>query len=354
MVSRLIAATVAAVALLGTGAGWARGNPIAFRPSPIAAPAGAHPVGRIDTALTDPDRDRTIVVSVWYPALEVGSPAAYVPAAGSAAQARIAAVSASWMHATAAAVRMVGAKAAATQGAPVAGDRLPVVVASPGMGTPRWILSGLATDLASRGYVVVVIDHTGESPAVQFPDGRIILGTPPTTDTDYMRRQLHARTADLRLMLDRLAVLPIVGAHLDLGRIAALGHSYGGTTAVQLAAADSRVRAVVALDAPAGWDGVADAPTLDLPVLSLDLTGVWASSWNEFRGNRFEVVSMRNAGHYTATDLPAFGCGADLCGTVPSDRAAIVSRGVVGSWLDRWLRGMDSPKFTAPELKGRT
>ncbi|MGV9819070.1 alpha/beta hydrolase [Nocardia xishanensis] len=57
--------------------------------------------------------------------------------------------------------------------APVAdGGLLPVVIWSPALGTPRWIASGLLMDLASRGYVVVAIDHTGESPAVEV-GGRV-------------------------------------------------------------------------------------------------------------------------------------------------------------------------------------
>ncbi|MCC3311553.1 alpha/beta hydrolase family protein [Nocardia africana] len=363
MIARLIAAAAAAGALLCAGAGYARADhPLCasgstcrtapLRPSPIASPAGAHAVGRVDAEIGH--GARAVMVSAWYPTRTADRSAPYVPAAGPVAQLQIATRAAEWMHTPDAAGAMVGAQADATEDAAVDGDQLPVVLVSPGMGTPRFILSGLATELASRGYAVVAIDHTGESPAVQLPDGRIVWGAAPTVTPDYMRAQLATRIGDLRLVLDHLTALPIVGARLDLGRIAALGHSYGGTTAVQLAAIDARVRAAVALDGPAGWDGVAAAPALDLPVLSLDLTGMWSSSWNGFRGSRFEVASILNAGHYTATDLPAFGCSADLCGTVPADRAALVSRDVVGLWLDRWLRGMDTPRFTAPELVWQT
>lgn len=335
MITRLITAGIALAAFVITAPAWARGNPIAFRPSPIAAPAGAHPVGRIDTALTD--HGRTIMVSAWYPALEIGAPVPYIPASGPAAQARIASVSATWMHTPAAAVRMVGAQAAATEGAPVAGNRLPAVVVSPGMATPRWILSGLAADLASRGYAVITIDHTGESPAVEFPDGGIRFGTAPTVDTDYMAAQLATRTADMRLALDRLAALPTVGPNLDLSRIAALGHSYGGTTAVQLSAVDPRIRAVVSIDGPAGWDGVATAPNIELPVLLVDLTGAWTSSWDAFRDSQFERAVIVGAGHYSAADLCAFGGGVELCGTIPPSQAATATRTLIGGWLDRHL-----------------
>ena len=50
---------------------------------------------------------------------------------------------------------------------------LPLVVLSPGFTSPRSTLTALAEDLASHGYVVAGIDHTYESFATAFPDGRV-------------------------------------------------------------------------------------------------------------------------------------------------------------------------------------
>ena len=316
---------VAAVAL--AGAGLAHSSPIA---------AGTQPVGRIDTPLTD--GDRTVMTSVWYPALETGSRIPYIPASGPTAQARIASVSASWMHAPTAAIRMVGAKIPAAEGAPVAGDHLPAVVVSPGMATPRWILSGLAADLAGRGYVVVVADHTGESPAVEFPTGGIVYGTPPTVTDEYMGQQLTTRIADMRLILDSLPTLPMVGPSIDLERVALAGHSYGGTTAVQVMAKDPRVKAAVSVDGPAAWAHVADVPTTDRPVLFLQLTDAWVQSWSEFRGEGFEHAIIENAGHYSATDMCQFDKSRELCGTINPDDAARESRTIIGSFLDHVMK----------------
>src|ERR1700752_991454 len=62
----------------------------------------------------------------------------------------------------------------ADDGAEPAGPQhsLPLVVLSPGFTSPRSTLTALAEDLASHGYVVVGIDHTYESFATAFPDGR--------------------------------------------------------------------------------------------------------------------------------------------------------------------------------------
>ena len=50
---------------------------------------------------------------------------------------------------------------------------LPLVVLSPGFTSSRSTLTALAEDLASHGYVVAGIDHTYESFATAFPDGRV-------------------------------------------------------------------------------------------------------------------------------------------------------------------------------------
>src|SRR5690606_33088660 len=180
-------------------------------------------VGRADTVLSSVGR--SIPVSVWYPTRSSGT-AAYIPASNVVVRAQLAAEAARWLRTPAAAPAMATAVLPVAEGAPVAGERLPVVIWSPGMGTPRWLASGLLMDLASRGHVVIAIDHTGESPAVEIR-GQVRTGAPPnSTDAAYMRGQLATRVADARLVLDQLDTLPVVGGHLDHARIAMAGHSY--------------------------------------------------------------------------------------------------------------------------------
>ncbi|WP_227983569.1 alpha/beta hydrolase family protein [Nocardia spumae] len=365
MTARQFAVSVAAVTLLCTGTGWVHADDllcssgsgcpaVGWLPSPVTGPAGAHPVGRVDTTLTAADGSRTIMASVWYPASRPGIPATYVPAGDPIAASSIAIASAFWLHTPAAAIAMVGATVAAAQAAPVDRTlgRLPVVVVSPGLGTPRWILSGLAEEIASRGYAVVAMDHTGEVPAVEFPSGRIVFGGAVRPDDyRYMRARLAVRLDDSRLTLDRLTTLPVVGPLIDLDRIAMLGHSYGGLTAVQTAAADPRVRAAVVLDGSAGWNRVADAPALDRPVLLLAAGDTPPHpSWTRFHDPHFARAAIGSAAHYSATDLCAFGAGPRLCGTMNAARAAVVSRGVVVGWLERHLLGHDRPRPDYPEV----
>lgn len=319
MIARLITAALVAAGLLALTAGTARAG--------VPAPTGPHHVGRVDTVLTS--GARSIPVSIWYPTTSTGS-APYIPASTAVVRAQLAAEAAMWLRTPGAAPAMTTATLPVAEGGPLAGDRLPVVVWSPGMGTPRWLASGLLMDLASRGYVVIAIDHTGESPAVEIR-GQVRTGTPPTSgDPTYMRTQLDTRVADARLVLDRLDALPVVGGHLDHARIAMAGHSYGGQTTVTAMAADARIRTGIVLDGSAGWDGVAPAPALDRPVLLLAYGDMVHASWTRTGAT---VGTVARGGHYTATDLAQFGGSAEFCGTIDATLGARLTREVVATWL---------------------
>ncbi|MEV0031461.1 alpha/beta hydrolase [Nocardia sp. NPDC050793] len=343
---RVITAALTAAVLLCTGAAWAAG-PARAEATPIPAPTGPHMVGRAEAILTA--GTRSIPVSVWYPTTTAGV-APYIPASSPAARVQLAGQAALWLHTPTAAPAMTAAVLPVAEGAPVADDGLPVVIWSPALGTPRWLASGLQMDLASRGYVVVAIDHTGESPAVEV-SGRVQAGSPPDAgDTAFMQRAFDMRLADARLVLDRLATLPVVGSRADLGRVAMAGHSYGGQTTVSAMAADPRIRTGVVLDGPAVWDGTSAAPDVDRPVLLLASGATLHASWASTRAT---IATIADAGHYTGTDLPAFGCGVELCGTIDPTRGATITRSVVSAWLDEQLLNADSVMPDDPKLRWR-
>src|SRR5206468_3989033 len=121
----------------------------------------------------------------------------------------------------------------AHEGAPVDrdGGPFPVVCYSPGAGDPRSLGTTLCYDLASRGHVVVTLDHTYDASAVQFPGGRVERSLLPAEfDKAYpdqqhitalLRKTMAVRVADTRFLLDALPrALPqdLCGV-LDFGRV---------------------------------------------------------------------------------------------------------------------------------------
>jgi predicted dienelactone hydrolase len=111
---------------------------------------------------------------------------------------------------------------------PSAEKPFPLVVFSPGLGTPIWGHNFLAGRVASHGFVVVIMYHYGDA---FFPwerwDGLAITGT--------------NRSLDMSLVLDRVLESnatpgdPLDGL-IDPALIAASGWSYGGYAATVLAA----------------------------------------------------------------------------------------------------------------------
>jgi predicted dienelactone hydrolase len=139
------------------------------------------------------------------------------------------------------------------------------VLFSPGFGTPPLEYTSRVEDLASHGYVVVMIYHTYSAPATICANGRFALLTqagfrsenePPGTSnqqTDADRNSIgRVWVADARFTRDQLTSLnesdPVLHGHLDLGTVGVFGHSFGGATAADVCQHDVRFEACANLD----------------------------------------------------------------------------------------------------------
>jgi len=110
-------------------------------------------------------------------------------------------------------------------------------------------------ELASQGYIVLGIDHTFDAAATVFPDGRTAY-VQPFNLTDFNERDSHIKLwkEDVTFVLDQLEKLNqndetgFFTGKMDTSRIGMFGHSYGGATAAQILAEDSRVKAAIDMD----------------------------------------------------------------------------------------------------------
>jgi len=122
-------------------------------------------------------------------------------------------------------------------------------VFSHGYGGHRRQSTFLCTHLASHGYVVAAVDHTGNT-MLEVVQGVLILGAGgrlPHPDT-VLREFVDLRPADVSFTIDH--VLGMDGL-ADPDRIGMAGHSFGGWTTLTTTARDRRIRAALPL-APAG------------------------------------------------------------------------------------------------------
>lgn len=108
----------------------------------------------------------------------------------------------------------------ATMHAPVAAGPHKLAVVSHGGGGSHLLYRSISTHLAEQGWVVVCLEH----PQDNRNDRSLV-----NTDIAAERRARHASLA-----LDVLLADTALGAHIDATRVAVIGHSMGGVTALSL------------------------------------------------------------------------------------------------------------------------
>jgi pimeloyl-ACP methyl ester carboxylesterase len=228
---------------------------------------------RTDPYAADPSEHRSLVAWIWYPSdrAEDATPADYLPPAWQPAGDMLG-------------LRTEGLLANSSDGAAVAGDdtAYPVVLLSPS-GFPPLLLSATAEDLASHGFVVVGVNFTYETAVTVFADGRTVAMNPAAiagalgAQTGSYREVFAQRAevcrykaVDLAFVADRLTELdaddPLAG-RLELSRLTAIGHSFGGAASLQWCRDDPRCTAAANLDG-ALWTEVGRSG-LARPVLQL-------------------------------------------------------------------------------------
>ncbi|QWB95607.1 hypothetical protein KHQ89_06545 [Mycoplasmatota bacterium] len=138
-------------------------------------------------------------------------------------------------------------------------DSYPVIVISHGWSGFRAIHSDLAEELASQGYIVIGIDHTFGSIATVFSEDDISYiyeDALPSTDTyesflSYANQLIYTYASDISFTIDQLTLLndSDFSNKLDLDKIGLLGHSTGAGAGVATAINDSRIKAIMGMDA---------------------------------------------------------------------------------------------------------
>jgi predicted dienelactone hydrolase len=166
----------------------------------LASAAAADPMAGYDRfELVAPHRAAPVAASVWYP---VGTPT-YGGLIGDNAV-------------------FVGTPAYV--GAAIAEGRFPLLLLSHGSGGNMDNLSWLSSQLALRGAMVLAVNHPGSTSGDSSPRRSV---------------RLAERARDLDAALDRILADPAFAPHIDQSRIAVLGFSLGGATALNLGGAQT-------------------------------------------------------------------------------------------------------------------
>lgn len=253
---------------------------------------------------------------------------------------------------------------------------------SPGYGGTHHGYASMLQAAASSGYTVVAIDNTYEAAAVVFPDGFVAYPSAATAAYDSTlsgENFLQAvRIADTVSVLDAIerGDVPGLGRYSNSSHNSSLrsspdsasasssspgplralmyGHSFGGSTAVNVAASDARVLAAANIDGP--YYGPVVNGTVRKPVLMMQSAALppVATNWPAFypahaRGWK-TWVRPNDTVHYGYTDLPLL---ADLLGL----RGSVMPPELIGTVDSRRLQEIVwryTLQFFAFVLRGTT
>jgi predicted dienelactone hydrolase len=247
----LSAGLVAIVAIAGT-------LPAAFPVYAYDDPTGRYGIGTAVYTLPDGPKGRDLVVQMWYPTdVSHGTRTGVTPRPDllETAYASFTGLPRPLLDN----LRLVRTHAVAN--APLASDRgtFPIVLFSHGPLSANRSQSIFQMEaLASHGFVVAAIDHTGYASTTIFPDGRAVKPGPdaawPVFVDAKSTSMLHTWVSDVRFVIDRLEALNIVDPagllthRLDLSHVGYVGASFGGSVVVQALLDEPRIKAGIAED----------------------------------------------------------------------------------------------------------
>jgi dienelactone hydrolase len=370
------AAVLSGLALLASAA-WSLAALGAGPPEPavvsLPAPTGPFAVGRTIYEWTDASRDemlsdvegerRSVVVWVWYPAEPSDALVAeYMPnGLGEIIEQSIGLPA-----------RLVQVPAQEDPPLAETDDAFPVLVFSHGSGSLLAVYSTLLSEIASHGYVVVGIQHPYNAMMTTFADGRAIPTSPEAT-----KDNVQYWSEDTAFVVDELEKLAAgtgkFGGRLDLARLGAFGHSFGGAASAEFCLDDERCVAGLNFDGSLSGDvekvGVTQpfmdvlsgttceevaamgAMTLEacLPMLAQYQVG-WQKMFDASdAGYRLTIPGSR---HGSFTDLPLLVSLAPMfadAATIAPERLVEISTQSTLAFFDRHLKGTNEPFPEFPE-----
>jgi predicted dienelactone hydrolase len=403
MCMRYYTASLLLMLLLLPGGRWAGGQS-GLKPM-LPAPTGTYSIGRqafhlIDTSRADPfsadpAKHRELMVYIWYPARRSTrqTQGEYLPGANqldSNPTSQEAARNEFGPYWPLIASGQITSHAVSNAAAATQAGGFPVVLFSHGVTSTTFSYTAQIEDLVSHGYVVVAIEHTDAAGIVLFPDGHVrLLRDPPAphSSAPAAKDPLQAMIAsaeegtetgaeDVRFVLDTLAQqkIPLVKI-MDLKKVAAVGHSYGGTLTARACQLDSRIKACISEDGTVNPVGAffdyPDHALLKQPFLLIEVDQSYTDAelarmaesrarWDEYLAHKHLQVESCGVGSYDVVlkrpgmAHASFSDGL-LLSAVPGSAEAstalsnlVLTETIDRNFLDKYLKGEPAPLLDQP------
>ncbi|KAJ4359373.1 hypothetical protein N0V95_002203 [Ascochyta clinopodiicola] len=167
----------------------------------------------------------------------------------------------------------------------------------------------LSSELASQGYTVLALDHPGETPYLQLPDGA--QGVYGIDITATWNRTLQTAVYNMRVS-DTLAIIrklfpsyvDSTGAPFNATHYLTIGHSIGGAAAAGALAVEPSILGGVNLDG--GFFDLLDVKKPFLMLAGAEHTPTLDPSWSPFSTNQsgwYQWFNITGTGHQDFSDL---------------------------------------------------
>lgn len=279
---------------------------------------GAAPVGVASGKVEDAARGRTLPLTIFYPAIEAarGAAATGVPIESLAGEQQAAYAKLLAGERQGCATRTVHA---AVDAAPAATTALPTLVFSHCHSCTRLSVVTMAERLASHGFLVVALDHQGNT----------LWDALAGKSAELSAAFLATRAADVRFVLDKVldgTALPAsLAGKADATKVGVFGHSFGAATTGLVLARDTRVRAGLAVFAPMENDLLPPAKMAEIKVPAAFLLAREDNSISEIGNNIIRsnhklgnpplwLFELADTGHWSLSDIDGLhtfqaGCG---------------------------------------------
>ncbi|ORX79738.1 hypothetical protein K493DRAFT_133518, partial [Basidiobolus meristosporus CBS 931.73] len=334
---------------------------------PFPAPSGRFKVGTVELHLVDRNRtdpyaptmqNRDLMVQLFYPTKRTkGYPlSSYMPKGTAEIYNQILELANNTIQRV---------KIQAYRGAPIANSNLPIVIFSPGLGVSRCLCTASVLDMASRGYLVVAIDHPYDTGIVEFPDGRLVLGVLLDPTLEQTEKAVLVRTQDASFVLDLLGtsesrrLIPGLRQKLNTHEVVMFGHSLGGAASASAMLTDTRIIGGVNLD---GWFwGPVVDQGLDRPFLmisssqvEIDPANTWPRLWSKLRAWRFEL-QLADSEHMTFSDWPllidVFNLTKASVGSINGARAMEIQQAYIAAFTESVFRHKIAKLLLGPDSR---
>jgi predicted dienelactone hydrolase len=354
----------------------------------LPSPVGKYPVGTTSLHLRDTSRpdpyisgstSRDLMVQVWYPAASTTGYAS-APWLQSAAASKFL----SRQGLTSSQVSLPTTAGHTTAPVATAAGKLPVIFYDTGLRSDRSLGTTLVQDMASRGYVVVMVDHTHDANEVQFPNGSLQLGNLPSVihasdilsvrskDTSFTLDELTAITKGQNPTVEHSTLPTGLASTMDMSRVGVFGWSLGGAEAGTAMYNDKRIKVGADLDGtfygPVATNGVGDRPFMLMSAESHNLStdSSWRSFWPKVTGTKYDV-RVAGTKHLSFSDneelLPQEASALHLSssqlqselGTITPSRAITVERAYLAAFFGQQLKHetwsiLNGPSSSYPEV----